>query len=34
MRPEEMPQVVMVPGSDYEAVAQALVVIGRRLALA
>jgi hypothetical protein len=34
VRPEEMPQVVMVPTSDYEAVAQALVVIGRRLALA
>ena len=34
MQPEDMPQVVMVPASDYEAVAQALVVIGRRLALA
>jgi hypothetical protein len=34
MQPEDMPQVVMVPASAYEAVAQALVVIGRRLALA
>jgi hypothetical protein len=34
MQPEDMPQVVMVPDSAYEAVAQALVVIGRRLALA
>jgi hypothetical protein len=30
--PTDEPQVLMVPGEDYDEVARALVVIGRRLA--